>query len=63
MEYLLRNISNVKELKEALEKIPEETPLSPCGSPTMAFAYDSENKLAYLDEEATIEEIEEELDM
>ncbi len=48
MEYLLRNISNVKELKEALEKIPEETPLTPCGSPTMAFAYDSEKQARLL---------------
>jgi hypothetical protein len=51
MNIILKNISNVGELTEALSKLPPETGISPFGSENCKLVYDEENKVAYIDED------------
>lgn len=51
VKILLENITNVKELKEALDKIPEDAELYPFGSGDCKLAYDEEDNTAYIDED------------
>ena len=54
IETLLENISNIGELKEALNKIPDDTEIHPFGSDNCKLLYDKDNKIAYIDEDISI---------
>lgn len=51
VKILLENISNVKELKEALNTIPDDAEIYPFGSGDCKLAYDDEENTAYIDED------------
>jgi hypothetical protein len=49
-------IMSAGQLKELLDKIPEETALTPFGSAEAVLAYDEKNGCAYLDEISFLKE-------
>ena len=51
MEYVLKDISTVGQLREALDKLPSDAPLNPFGAPNAALVYDTNKKTAYIDDD------------
>jgi len=50
IKFVMKNISTVGDLKEALNNLPDDYKLSPFGSSTSCIAVDKSNKIVYLDE-------------
>ncbi|MCR5201815.1 MAG: hypothetical protein K6D02_01790 [Lachnospiraceae bacterium] len=50
MRILVKNINSVSQLKEGIDKIPDNATIQPFGANNACLLYDDETNTAYIDE-------------